>query len=157
MEAVLTEVNCVVPLQASKTQPPKPITKKKMVKKKSQLPTSWKRKDWEERIKMSNICVPSTDGMSILCLVCLGKGKNKGVVGSRHAFAPGSYDDHCTTKKHSESLAHKKAEKKKKEFKHKTQKPMVNFFKIVKKKKGTKKELMKSTAAGEDDVGFCNC
>ena len=102
---------------------------------------------------MSNICVPSTDGMSILCLVCLGKGKNKGVVGSRHAFAPGSYDDHCTTKKHSDSLAHKKAEKKKKkEFKHKTQKPMVNFFKIVKKKKGADKELMKSTAAGEDDA-----
>jgi len=80
----------------------------------------------------------------------LGKGKNKGVVGSRHAIAPGSYDDHCTTKKHSDSLAHKKADKKKKEFTHKTQKPMVNFFKIVKKKKGANKELMKSTAAGED-------
>ena len=97
------------------------------------------RNRWDDDVKTNNMCVPSTDGLSILCIHCVGKGKHKGVINMRRPFAPGAFHDHCTGRKHCESVKHKEAEKKKKELKHKEQKPMVHFFAVVKKKKGREK------------------
>ena len=97
------------------------------------------RNRWDDDVKTNNMCISSTDGLSILCIYCVGKGKHKGVINMRRPFAPGAFHDHCTGRKHCESVKHKEAEKKKKELKHKEQKPMVHFFAVVKKKKGREK------------------
>ena len=81
----------------------------------SKKPRSDVRNSWDADVKTNKMCVPSTDGLSILCIHCVGKGKHKGVINMRRPFAPGAFHDHCTGRKHCESVKHKKAEKKKKE------------------------------------------
>ena len=111
-----------------------------------------RRKDWDEEMKSNTDCVLRPDGKSLLCLICVGKGKNKGEVRSRHVYAPGAFKDHCKTKKHCDALAHIKAEKKKKHLKYKQQKPMVSFFKVVKKKKKVPKAAKEKDGAVMADV-----
>ena len=79
----------------------KSLTKSKPLGK-IQKPT---RSEWPDLITHKDVSKPNANGTSTFFFACQGLGKIKDIVQMRHKFCTGTWDNHCTGKKHKYSRA----------------------------------------------------
>ena len=92
-------------------------------------------KGWSLAILNDIYAEPSDDGNLVQCSACGIKGRTQGVLTMRHPYAEDNWNSHCRSQGHSNDVANLEAEKEVAGLNGLTQKPMTNFFCVVRKKK----------------------